>query len=85
MTEAEWLACGDPVTMLRLVPRRCDERRRLLFKAAYCRHIWRFLTSRESRRAVVLAEAFADGQIGETELAAAAEAAWLAADGKEPQ
>jgi hypothetical protein len=72
MTEAEWLACDDPVAMLSVVS---GTRALRLFSAAGCRHIWHLLTDERGRRAVEVAERFADGEATEEEREAAFEAA----------
>jgi hypothetical protein len=87
MTEAEWLACGDPHVLLSCVkqhrgmrrPRK--QRRQRLFSVACCRRIWSVIPSDRSRACVEVAERFADGQATEDELRAAekeASAIWQA-------
>jgi len=74
MTEAEWLACGNPSLMLeflrirtgraklgRLLSKLEVERKLRLFLVGCCRHIWTLLTDPRSRRAVEVAEQYADG------------------------
>jgi hypothetical protein len=77
MTEAEWLACEDSRVMLAVLtgadhPRRwgrCVSDRKLrLFACAVCRQAWGRLTDPRSRRAVEVAECYADGLAGEGEL-----------------
>src|SRR5829696_4389915 len=88
MTEAEWLACAAPSLMLRHV-RRVDNaarskvgRRKLrLFGCACCRRVWDVLTPERSRRAVVVAELFAEGLVGADEL----RPAWAAAIQVQPR
>ena len=67
MTEAEWLASDDPHRMMRFVllqkgmQRRKGERRTLrLFACFSCRQLWHAMTDERSRRAVEVAERFAD-------------------------
>jgi hypothetical protein len=73
MTEAEWLACTEPREMLEalqaggLLP----ERKARLFAAACCRRIWPLLDEGPARRAVEVAERYADGRADEVELAGA--------------
>jgi hypothetical protein len=64
VTEAEWLAATDPQLMLEHleVNRARSDRKLRLFACACCRRIWRLFSDVRSRRAVELAEAFADGQ-----------------------
>src|SRR4051812_28260968 len=66
MTEAEWLACDDPLTMLKL-PATDSPRRRRLFVVACCRRGASVVTD-PGRRAVAAAEDFADGAIDAYEL-----------------
>jgi hypothetical protein len=73
MTESEWLACTDPREMLAalhaagLLP----ERKARLFAAACCRRIWPPLEEGPARRAIEVAERYADGKADEGELAGA--------------
>jgi hypothetical protein len=69
MTEAEWLASTDPEQMLEFLTPRADERKLRLFVCACCRRIWPLLTEEVSRRAVEVAEQYADGRAGVLELA----------------
>jgi hypothetical protein len=71
MTEAKWLACGDPETMLRLVGKKANGRKLRLFACACARRVWRRITQKLSRRAVEVAEQFADGLATAEELGAA--------------
>ena len=73
LTEAEWLACHDPAELLAGLPRKPSERQLLLFACACCRRIGDLLTGPLSRKAIELAERFADGTAGRAELVAAAE------------
>jgi len=83
VTEAEWLACGLPYLMwghldnVVHVARRSTGRRKLrLFACACCRAMWQFLPEADQRRAVEIAEAFADEQRDPAELAQARDRAW---------
>jgi hypothetical protein len=80
VTEAEWLACAEPQTMVSFLKRRATRRKLRLFSVACCRRIWPLIAKEESRAAVLIAERFADGQATKEELLAAygkARAAWF--------
>src|SRR5262245_16583388 len=77
MTEAEWLACEDPIDMLRFIKghrtmrRQVKQRKQRLFSVACCRRIWSLIVSDEDRSCVEVAERFADNQATREELDAA--------------
>jgi hypothetical protein len=60
MTEAEWLACTEPEKMLEYLRGQASARKLRLFAVACCRRIWHLL-GRDSRKAVDVAERYADG------------------------
>jgi hypothetical protein len=69
MTEAEWLTCTDWVgweAMWKHVPKH-RPRARALFGVACCRAVWHLLTDERSRKAVEVAERYADGQASRDE------------------
>jgi hypothetical protein len=70
MTEQEWLGCKDPKPMLRFLADqgKATERKYRLFSCACCQRVWDSLTDERSRRAVTIAERFADGLASEEEL-----------------
>jgi hypothetical protein len=74
VTEAEWLACADPVAMLRYLQRRASDRKLRLFGCACCRSVWHILPNGHAREIVVAAEQFADGLVTDDELMWAQEA-----------
>ena len=76
MTESDWLTCTEPEMMLRHVRSRLSERKLRLFACACCRRD--MPTHPESRRALEVAERFAEGQASRSDLAQA----WLAASPK---
>lgn len=67
MTEAIWLKCVDPATML--VQRgSISDRQLILFACACCRRQWHLLPDESCRTAVALAERFVDGLCSAEEL-----------------
>ncbi len=71
MTEQEWVECEDPEVMERFVRARSSKRKARLYYCACCRHIWELMTDERSRNGVLIAEAFADGNVSADELAIA--------------
>jgi hypothetical protein len=61
MTEAEWLASGDPLAMLRHRHAGLSDRKRRLYLVGCARHAWAEIESDAIRRAALVAERFADG------------------------
>jgi hypothetical protein len=62
MNEAEWRACAEPQRMLEFLRGRASERKLRLFACACVRRVWHLLPDARSRRAVEVAERFADGE-----------------------
>jgi hypothetical protein len=75
VTEAQWLACPEPDDMIKLLRNKAIERKLRLFACVCCRTIWDLLTDESSRRAVEVAERFADGNATKKELTVACKAA----------
>jgi hypothetical protein len=75
MKETDWLNNIDPMAMLGCLRHRAKARKLRLFACACCREIWHRLTDERSRRAVEVAERFADGLAPSADLAAASTAA----------
>jgi hypothetical protein len=68
MTEAEWLDCAHPDPMLEFLRGRASDRKLRLFSVACCRRIWHLLADERSRRAVEVAEGYADGSVNDQQL-----------------
>jgi len=75
MTEADWQTCADPDQMLAYLDGKVNERKLRLFACAICRRIWHLVTVTACRRAVEMAELFADGLVSPQECITIAEAA----------
>jgi hypothetical protein len=82
MTESDWLAATEPTPLLEFLRHSgmLTERKAQLFAAACCRGIWHLLADPRSRRAVEVAEQFAEGRVGNEEVMAAWGPAWEAAN-----
>jgi len=78
MTESEWLTCTDPDPMLAYLRTRASSRKLRLFACACARRGWDLLTDERSRRAVEVAERYADGEADKIELANVSATAWEA-------
>src|SRR5438477_13041942 len=75
MNEREWLTSIEPTPMLGYLRGKASERKLRLFATACARRVWHLLPDERSRRAVELAERFADGLVGREALRAAEEEA----------
>jgi hypothetical protein len=78
MTEAEWLSSTDERAMLHFIlwKARPSHRKLRLYGCACCRLVWPLLQDERSRRAVEVAEAFADGKAKLKQARPGAEAAY---------
>jgi hypothetical protein len=65
MREEEWVRSTDPQSMLEFLQANPDRRKARLFVCAGCRTIWSLLPDERSRKAIGIAEEYADGAIGE--------------------
>ena len=68
MTEAEWLACTDPTPMLEYLRGKASNRKLRLFACACCRRVWSLLSDKYSRKALTIAERYADAEVSEEKL-----------------
>jgi hypothetical protein len=71
MTDEEWLSCKDLFLMLRFLQWKLSDRKLRLFAVACCRRHWDLFVEPHARRAVEVAEQFADGMATEKEREAA--------------
>jgi hypothetical protein len=90
MTPLEWQCCADPDRMLEFLGVRISARKARLFGCACCRRVWPLIREPACRKAVEVAERFADGLAEVDELKAihraaerakplSADASWAAA------
>jgi hypothetical protein len=70
MNEADWLE-GDPLEMLDFLDGQVSDRQQRLIACAFVRLVWDWLEDDRSRKAVEVAELYADGRATDEELAAA--------------
>jgi hypothetical protein len=85
MTEAEWLACTNPVSMWDALRGRAGGRKLRLFGAACCRRVWHLLAEERGRKTVLAAERFADGKIAPERLRVASQVVgWVRMSAPEP-
>ncbi len=63
MTEQEWLAATDPELMLEFLRRKVSDRKLRLFAVACCRQVWCLLADERPKRALELAELYADSLV----------------------
>jgi hypothetical protein len=87
MSENDWLTWWDAFDLLSWCEddeARLSERKLRLFAVACCRTIWPLLAEDLSRRAVKVAEAFADDQTSQEELQAVRSAAEVARQNTQP-
>src|SRR5688500_1818402 len=81
MTESDWRTSTDPTPMLAYLKEHASERKMRLLACACCRRIWEHLPDPRSRRAVEVAERFADDRATPRDLGHARNAALVAGTG----
>jgi hypothetical protein len=79
MTEAEWLACDDPLRILEFLRGKVSDRKLRLLACANCRLLWKWMADQRSQQAVVVAERLSDGLASEEERSNAFAASFEAA------
>jgi len=70
MTDAEWQASTDAISMLEAVRPAASPRKLRLFQVACVRRVWQYVTDPGSRALVELVERSADGPVPEAEILA---------------
>ena len=73
MTEAEWLECGEPETLVEFLRSRTTDRKCRLVAVALCRHVLPLVRDQCGLLAVEVSEQFADGRSGLEEMLAISE------------
>jgi hypothetical protein len=68
ITEAEWLACTEPQPMLVFLGGKASDRKLRLFACACVRRVWSLLYDKHSRKALTIAERYADGEVSAEKL-----------------
>jgi hypothetical protein len=68
MTEAEWLACTDPVLLLEFLQGKASDRKLRLYAVACFRGVWDSITNVSSQEAIQVLERYAEGQATAHEL-----------------
>src|ERR1700693_3263167 len=68
MTEQEWLECDDPTLMMKIVEGKTSPRKLRLLACGSCRRLWPTIRFRETRKAVEVAERFADREVSEQDM-----------------
>jgi hypothetical protein len=78
MTEEEWLTATNPTPMLEFLRGKASDRKLRMFAVASCIKISHLLTDEPCRRAIYVAEKYADQQANTEDLAIVSEAAlWI--------
>jgi hypothetical protein len=80
MTEAEWFGSDDPLPMLDFLRGKVGMRKLRLLLVGVARQLWHDLEDDRSRRAIEVAELYADGKAEADQMS---QAAWLAGKARE--
>jgi hypothetical protein len=78
MDEKRWLTCNDPVPMLEHVHGQASNRKLRLFAVACCRRLWDLLPDKRTRKAIRVAEHYAEGLVSAVQLRSAQNAVYFA-------
>src|ERR1019366_3851151 len=68
MTEQEWLTCDDPTPMLEFLRGKATDRKLRLFAVACCRRVGNLLYDKYSRKALTIAERYAEAKVSADKL-----------------
>ncbi len=71
MTEQEWVSCTDPKPMLEFLRGKVSDRALRLFACACCRQVWHLISEPVVRKAIEIAERYADWEASDEDIVAA--------------
>jgi hypothetical protein len=69
MTESEWEICDNPSQMVEFLRGKISDRKFRHVACAFVRQVWHLLTNEQCRKAVELAEQYAEGEATDQEMA----------------
>jgi hypothetical protein len=68
VTEEQWLACTNPTAMLEFLRGKASDRKLRLFACACCSRVRHLLSDKYNRKALSIAERYAEGEVPEEKL-----------------